>query len=311
MNELRKALTEYLEVRRALGYRLVEAGGLLHRFVDFAEKEGASLITRDLALRWSTLPKECQPSQWANKLGMVRRFAEYRSAADPRTEIPPKGLLPHRYHRKPPYLYSEEQITHLIKAAKKLRSPLGLRAATYSTLFGLLAVTGMRISEPIGLNRDDVDLPEGILTVHQAKFGKSRLIPVHPSTRNALREYAILRDRVFPRLNTASFFVSEYGRGLTQCTVRWTFIQLSRQIGLRSPTDRRGPRIHDLRHGFTIRTLLRLYHAHKDVERYMPALATYLGHAHVSDTYWYISATPALLHLAANRLDREKRGVKA
>jgi integrase/recombinase XerD len=303
MSDLRTALEEYLALRRALGFKLRLAGGLLHRFLQFAEKKGASFITTELALKWATEPK-CDPSQWANRLGMVRRFAQYRSATDTRTEIPPQDLLPHRYRRKPPYIYRDDEVAGLIQAAQQLPSPLGLRAATYSTLFGLISVTGMRISEPIHLDRDDVDLAQGILTVRQTKFGKSRWVPVHPSTQRVLRRYADLRDRIFPRPGTPSFFVSERGTRLTDCTVRWTFVRLSHRIGLRGPSDRHGPRIHDLRHAWVIRTLRRCYRAGEDVERRLPVITTYLGHGHMTDTYWYFSATPDLLKLAAARLDR-------
>ncbi len=307
MSELRTALEEYLALRRALGFKLISAGGLLHSFVQFADNEGASFITTELVQRWATQPN-CQPAQWANRLGMVRRFARYRSSADPRTEIPPEGLLPHRRCRKTPYVYRDDEIARLIQAARELSSPIGLRATTYSTLFGLLSVTGMRISEPITLDREDVDLTEGILTVRRTKFGKSRLVPVHSSTQEMLSRYASLRDRIFPRPKTPSFFVSERGVRLTHGSARWTFIKLSHQIGLRGPDDHRGPRLHDLRHGFVIRTLLRLYRAGADVERHMPALATYIGHGHVADTYWYLSATPELLRLITARLDAGKQG---
>lgn len=308
MSKLRTALEEYLAVRRALGFELRFAGSMLHRFVEFADKEGSSFITRDLALRWATQPKNCQPARWANRLGMVRRFAQYRSAVDPRTEVPPQGLLPHRFYRKPPYIYSDDQIVQLIEEAKQLRSPLGLRGATCSTLFGLLSVTGMRISEALSLDREDVDLNDRILTIRRTKFGKSRLVPIHASTQEVLRRYATLRDRIFPKPHAPSYFVLECGRRLSKWSVRRAFIQLSHRTGLRSPTDRRGPRIHDLRHGFAIRTLLRLYRAGEDVDRQMPALTTYLGHGHVTDTYWYLSATPELLRLASMRLDGRKRG---
>lgn len=302
MNDLRTALQEYLNIRRKLGFKLYQAGNLLHNFVLFAEKEGASFITTELALRWSTQPKDSQPVWHAIRLGVVSRFAKYLSAVDPRTEIPPQELLPAHYHRRSPYIYNDNQITSLIKEAQKLRSPLGLRASTYSTLFGLLAVTGMRVSEPIGLDRDDVNLTEGIITIRQTKFGKSRLVPIHPSTQEVLQHYAILRDQICPRLKTPSFFVSERGTRLTQWSVRWNFIQLSRQIGLRGPHDSHGPHLHDLRHRFAIQTLLAWYRAGIDIERHMPELSTYLGHRHVTDTYWYISAVPELLRLATLRL---------
>jgi integrase len=235
---------------------------------------------------------------------MVRRFACYMSALDARTEIPPQDLLPHRFRRSQPYLYTDEEITHLIKAAQKLPSPLRLRGATYSTLYGLIAVTGMRVSEPVGLDRDDVDLNRGILTVRRTKFGKTRMLPLHASTLEALRRYVDRRDRLFPR--TRSFFVSERGTRLTVWSVEKTFVLLSRQIGLRSPEDSYGPRLHDLRHRFAVQTLLRWYRTDIDVERHLPELSTYLGHVHVADTYWYISAVPELLQLATLRL--EQRG---
>jgi integrase len=304
MKELRTALEEYLNVRRMFGFKLRIPGSLLRNFVTYAEKEAASFITRELALRWATQPKNCQPAQWANRLSMVRTFARYVSAMDVRTEIPPYGLLPHRFHRKGPYLYTDEEIAHLIEAARQLPSPRGLRAFTYSTLFGLLAVTGMRMSEPIALDRDDVDLTQGILTVRRTKFGKSRILPIHASTLQELQHYCQLRDRICPWAKTRSFFVSERGTRLTEWSVRWTFVRLSRQIGLRGPHDSHGPRLHDLRHGFAVQTLLNWYHAGVDVEQHMPELSTYLGHVHVHDTYWYISAVPELLQLATLRLEQ-------
>lgn len=300
---LLEALEEYLALRRALGFILDGPCRALHSFVAYAEHEGAFSIRTDLALKWAMQP-DCQPAQWANRLSMVRRFARYMSALDARTEIPPDGLLPHRFRRKCPYIYTEEEITHLIGAAQNLSSPLGLRAATYSTLLGLLAVTGMRVSEPVALDRDDIDLARGILIIRRTKFGKSRMLPLHATTVEALRHYHKLRDRVFR--NTKSFFVSERGIRLTVWSVRKTFILLSRQTGLRGPDDSHGPRLHDLRHRFAIETLLSWYRAGIDVERRMPELSAYLGHVHVNDTYWYISAVPELLQLATLRL--EQRG---
>lgn len=307
MHEMRKALEEYLAVRRALGFELRIDGRLLHGFVDFAESEGASSISRKLALRWATQPADAQPAQWSKRLGMVRRFAEYLSAMNPRTEIPPQELLPYRSHRKPPYIYTDVEILNLIRAAKQLPPPGGLQAQTYSTLIGLIAVTGMRMSEPIGLDRNDVDLKEGVLTVRKTKFGKSRLVPLHPSTTERLCEYARLRDRLCPNPQSPSFFVSERGTRLTDDTVRRWFVILSRKIGLRGPKDSHGPRLHDLRHGFAIKTLLDWYRAGVDVDRHMPVLATYLGHRHVADTYWYISAAPELLRQATMRLEESNR----
>jgi integrase len=238
---------------------------------------------------------------------MVRCFAEYMSAIDRRTEIPPPKLLPQRYSRTPPYLYRDEEVLNLIKAAQQIRSPEKLRAATYSTLFGLLAVTGLRVGEALALERQDVDLDLALLTIRESK-GKTRLVPIHASTQGALRRYQRLCDSIYPEPRTQVFFISEQGTRLGQrCVTDW-FIKLSRQIGLRGPTNRRGPRLHDLRHRFAVQTLLNWYRSNTDVEAHMPELSTYLGHAGVDGTYWYISAVPELLHLATQRLTLSKGG---
>ena len=310
MKTLASQLEGYLELRHKLGFKLRLAGGLLHRFVLFAQRKKASVITRHLAVEWATQPADSQPAQWANRLGMVRRFAQYVSCSDPRTEIPSPELLPHRYHRKPPYLYSDKEVYRLIQTARQLPAADDLRAVSNATLFGLLAVTGMRVGEAIGLDCNDVDLRQGLLTVRQAKFNKSRLVPIHSTTQKKLREYERLRNRSCPHPKSPSFFLSERGTRLTDCTVRRWFIIVSHQIGLRTPTDRRGPRIHDLRHRYAFKTILNWYRRGMDVEAHLPELTTYLGHRHVADTYWYISAAPELLKLATQRLERQK-GVSA
>ena len=190
MSTLAQALNEYLTIRRVLGFGLREVAGCLRNFVAFLQAEGASHITTELALRWATRPAEAQPATWTWRLGMVRRFAAWHSAMEPRTEIPPAGLLPHRYQRKKPYIYSDEEIEKLLRRAAQLPSPRGLRAHTYTTLFGLLAVSGMRVNEALKLDRPDVDLGHGILTIRRTKFGKSRHVPVHPSTVEVLKQYA-------------------------------------------------------------------------------------------------------------------------
>jgi integrase/recombinase XerD len=303
MSPLRQALEEYLAVRRALGFKLHEPDRALHQFVEFLEAQGASVITTRLALQWAQQPAQADPARWTRRLGMVRAFAQHCVGLDPITEVPPKGLLVAKFRRKQPYLYSDAEILRLVEAAKSLRSRSGLRAATYATLLGLMAVTGMRTREPISLDRGDVDLTRGVITVRQSKFGKSRCIPIESTTQKALEQYQLHRDRLFLNPRTPAFFLSEQGTRSTTWSLRWTFIQLSQQIGLRKPTDRRGPRLHDLRHSFAVRTLLGWYQKGIDVERQLPRLATYLGHAHVRHTYWYLSATPELLQAAAMRLE--------
>jgi len=248
---LEQALHDYLCVRRSCGYQLREPEGLLGKFVTFLQSEGASCITRQLALRWATQPAKVQPFRWAQRLGMVRRFGIWLSAIDPRTEIPASDLLPHRQRRKPPHIYSNEEIARLLRQAHQLPSPKGLRAHTYTTLFGLLVATGMRVNEALGLDRPDVDLKLGILHIRRTKFGKSRYVPIHPSTVAALKDYAESRDRIFPAPSSPSFFLSEPGRRITESMAEYTFAKLSQlrvprqstpqeEVGALSPTSRHG-----------------------------------------------------------------------
>jgi integrase len=311
MRDLREAMEQYLLLRRSLGFKLINAESVLQSFVKFAEREAFSHITTDLVLRWMNLSTAKEPSTLADRLNIVRRFAIWRSAADELTEVPPKNLLPHRYRRKPPYIYSDDEIERLVQAARKLPSPKGLRGPTYATLLGLLAATGMRISEAVSLDRRDVDLEGSVLCIRESKFRKSRLVPVHVTTRDALSEYAKRRDRIFPRLQSIAFFISERGMRVTHWAARDNFAIVSRQIGIRKKIKGKrigcGPRLHDMRHRFAARTLVDWYRAGINVEREIPKLSTYLGHAHVNDTYWYLEAIPELLEMATQRLMEEKK----
>ncbi|MCP4285498.1 MAG: tyrosine-type recombinase/integrase [Gammaproteobacteria bacterium] len=311
MSELRHALDEYIAVRRGLGFDLRLPARLLRNFVSFVDANEATYITIAVAVRWAKQPRDAQPATWASRLGMVRRFASWRSATDPRTEVPPQGLISYRYYRTPPYIYSDDEIERLICAASNLPSSNGLRASSYATLFGLLSVTGMRVSEVLALDHEDVDLGEGILSIRRTKFGKSRLVPVHSSTRNALKHYAEVRTRVFPQPATQAFFVSDRGTRITEWSARYTFAKISQKIGLRAAAKGHGcgPRIHDMRHRFAAHTLIEWYRAGVDVERELPKLATYLGHVHVNETYWYLEAVPELLQLATRRLMKQAKEV--
>ena len=309
MNNLRLLLDEYLATRRALGAKLELSGRLLKRFVAFASQHEATLITTEHALQWATEPRDAQPARWASRLGMVRRFARYANAVDPRHEVPPQGLLPYQYRRRRPYIYRDREIADLIAAARELPGTTGLRPLTYATLLGLLTVTGMRASEILNLDRDDVGLTHGVVTVRDSKFGKSRKILLHESTRQALRRYAARRDHLCRNPHGPSFFLAERGTRITRWALHRTFAKLSRQTGLRVPSKSHGggPRLHDVRHTFTVNTLLRWYRDGVDVECHLPRLATWLGHARVSNTYWYLTATPELMQLAARRLDHIAR----
>ena len=301
---LEQALNDYLRIRHSLGFRLQQQGSALGNFVAFLRAQGASFITTELALRWATQPAKVDPAQWAWRLARVRRFAIWYSATEPRTEIPPAGLLPHRRRRKPPHIYSDEEIERLLRHTQQLSSRQKLRWHTFTTLFGLLAATGMRVNEALSLDQPDVDFDQGILHVQQTKFGKSRYVPVHPSTVEALKTYAEARGRLFPTPPTPAFFISERGSRITGQTARYTFAKLSQQLGLRAPAKYhgRGPRLQDLRHRFAVRTLIYWYRTGLDVERELPKLATYLGHVHVNESYWYLEAVPELLQLATDRL---------
>ncbi len=309
MNTLRQAAQEYLTMRRSLGYKLQEAGKRLLDFVTFMEQHRASYITQSLALAWAKQPSDVQPGEWARRLSCVRSFARHRSATDPRTQIPPAGLLPYRPKRAQPYLYSDDQIKELLRAALKLPAKSGLRPWTYHCLFGLLSVTGLRVGEAQNLELQDVDLQAGVLTIRGAKFGKSRLVPLHASTRRVLADYIARREQVWANRPVSSYlFVSNWGNRLDGGDIRRTFYALSRQIGLRGPSDSRGPRLHDMRHGFASKTLLRWYRAGENAEQRLPILSAYLGHVHWSDTFWYLSALPELMHEAMSRLERRWEG---
>jgi len=303
MKPLRQAINDYIALRRSLGFKLRRMSEGLRDFAVFLEQKAAPFVTTELAMEWAMQPTDHQPSDWAQRLSFVRVFARHWHATDPRTEIPPMGLLPFRPQRAHPYLYSELEIQKLLAAALKLPPIPGLRPRTYHCLLGLLAVTGLRISETLKLEQPDVDLDEGILTIRQTKFGKTRLVPLHTSTRDIMMAYARHRDRFLRNASSPCFFLNDHGRRLEGSAVRRTFYDLSRQIGLRGPDDHKGPRLHDFRHRFAVRTLVQWYRSGEDIERRLPVLSTFLGHGHVADTYWYLSVEPELMGLATRRLE--------
>lgn len=302
MTRLRDQLDDYLRIRRALGYKLARTEKLLVQFIAFLQERGERVITVENALAWVTLPGGSD-SWRASRLSAVRGFAAYLHALDDAHELPPADLCPSRPARATPYLYSEQEIAALMAATVILRGRL--RQSTYRTLIGLLAVTGMRVGEAIRLDRDDVDLAHGVLTVRDTKFGKSRELPIHPSTVKALRDYTRERDRLYPEPATGAVLISQAGTRLLYCAVHTTFKQLRDHAGLRPRSASCRPRIHDLRHRFAVQTLLEWYRSGVDVMPLMPLLSTYLGHR-PSDSYWYLTAAPELLELAATRLSRNE-----
>jgi integrase len=306
MSPLRQALTGYLAVRRSLGYKLARPEKLLAQFITYLEDAGAATVTTELALGWATLP--ASDANWhAQRLSVVRGFAAYLHTIDPAAQVPPAGLIPSRRLRATPYLYSDADITALIAAAASLRFPL--RVATYQTLTGLLAVTGMRVGEAIRLDRADLDLAAGVVTVRQSKFGKTRLLPLHPSATAALRGYLRLRDRLCPHPSTAAVFISPAGTRLLYCNVHATWKLLIASAGLTARSAACRPRIHDVRHSFAVRALLDAYAAGQDGQARLALLSAYMGHADPSHTYWYLSAAPELMALAGQRLENHLAGL--
>ena len=307
MGTLARELDRYLTIRRSLGYDLSTAARVLRRFVTFAHGRKARHITTDLFLAWQAELGEANQQTWSARLGMVRQFALWLSGINPRNEVPPKALIPGRYRRTRPYIYSEQEIVRIVKEAARLPSPNGIRALTFATLFGLIAVTGLRVGEAIALDNSDVDLENGVLTVRCGKSGKARIVPISETTAERLIAYAAERDRLLGR-TPKPFFVSDTGNRPDDCSARYNFATVCQRIGLRAPQKfnkhGRGPRIHDLRHTFAARTMVNWYRSGKDPEREMIKLSTYLGHTEPAHTYWYIEAVPELLALASERVAR-------
>ena len=300
---LAQHLSDYLAMRRTLGFKLERSGALMAQFVGYLDSIGATVITIDAAVAWATLPEAASPSWWSGRLAAARLLAKYMINIDPATQVPPADLLPSPHPRATPFIYSPNDIAALMDAADN-STGVALIAATYRTLIGLLAVTGMRVGEAINLDRDDVDLDEGVLVVRQAKFGKSRELVLHPSTVTALQHYATLRDQTRPWTWTQAWFISSSGARLHYKNVHYRFHQLTQATGLRPRSATCYPRIHDLRHTFAVTTLLGWYQRGVDVAARLPLLSTYLGHVNPSTTYWYLTATPELMQLVAQRLDQ-------
>jgi integrase/recombinase XerD len=306
MSTLAEHANNYLTVRRALGFKLVGEGQLLAEFVACAEAAGQRTITTRFAIEWARRPASGSSNYLSRRLRAVRGFARYLHALDPACEIPPLELLPASKHRPTPYLYRDEEIIALMTAAAGLRP--ALRAATFQTLIGLLACTGLRIGEAIRLDRYDFDSTHRLLTVRDSKFGKSREVLLHDSTVQALVSYGEIRERLCPHPETLSLFVTTRGTRPVHPTIHHPFRALLDQAGVSHPSPPRNVRIHDLRHSFAVKTLLGWYRDGGDVASRMPLLSTYLGHVDPAATFWYLSAAPELLALAAERLEHATGG---
>ena len=293
MSALSGHVEDYLRLRRALGFKLERAGHLLPQLVAYLEAAGAATVTSELAIAWARLPQHAHPNHWAQRLAIARGFARYLQALDPATEVPPPGVFPTRRHRPTPFLWSQRDICRLLESTRALRP--AVRAATYEALFGLLATCGMRVGEAVGLDRDDVDLRAGVITIRHAKFDRPRLVPLHPTVTEALSRYATERDRLCPRPRARAFFVSSAGTRLDRSGVGKTLRKITTALGMRTET------VHP-RHSFAVDTLIRWQRCGLSVDEHIATLSTYLGHVSPADTYWYLSASPELMGLAAGRL---------
>ncbi|QEP30586.1 tyrosine-type recombinase/integrase [Pukyongiella litopenaei] len=307
MKTLSQRLDEYLALRRSMGFDLSFDERVLRKFANFGDENGFDRITTPLFLDWKANYGGADANTWSRRLGIVRRFAFWLAEHDDQTEVPSIQLVIGRYRRRVPYIYAPKQIAYIVAEAGRLPSPYGLRAAMWQTLFGLIAVTGMRVSEALSLDRQDVDLDRAVLTLRNTKNGKDRQLPVKGDTVAQLAHYAGLRDRLVAQ-QASRFFIKEDGQPAGDCGARYNFAQVSRNIGLRSPQAYNrhglGPRIHDLRHTFAVHTILDWFRNGRDIEAEMYKLSTYLGHSEPKHTFWYIEAVPELMQLAAERAQR-------
>jgi integrase/recombinase XerD len=306
MSALGEHAQQYLQARRALGVKLERHGRLLPQLVAYLEAAGASTITRELAISWARLPAGAHPRHWAVRLSIARGFAAYLQTIDAETEIPPAGVFAVRYRRPTPYLWSREDVNRLLDAAGQLRPPL--KAASYQALFGLLAVTGMRLGEATALEPNDVDLEGGVIAVraHTAKLERARMVPLHPTTVQALERYANIRARLCPRPRASTFLLSSTGTSLDRSDVAKTLRKLTTTLGLR--TDTAHPTAHHLRHSFAVSTLIDWQRSGAHIDEQIAVLSTYLGHVSPAETYWYLTATPELMDGASQRLQRHLGG---
>ena len=301
MSALSQTGQDYLRLRRALGHNLDEAHRLLPDFVAYLDSIGASTVTVEAALSWAQRPDaDPMTSVWARRMTVARGFARHMAGVEPLTEVPPLGLVTYRARWRPPFIYSQDDIDALMAQAGTIPTPL--RAATVRAVIGLLAVTGMRVGEAIRLERGDIDWVEGVVVVKASKFNKSRALPIAASTVAALASYAEERDRWQRRPKTSTFFVSMVGTSVNYCAFGVTFRDLVEAAGVGAGSSAR-PRIHDLRHAFAVHTLVKWYRAGENVGALLPRLSTYLGHRDPVSTFWYLSAAPELLALAAGRLE--------
>jgi integrase len=294
-------LSAYLELRRSLGYRCQDATFLLHSFDTYVGQQNhTGPLTQELALDFAMSNPNSSTNYRAHRYRVVRHFSEYLAIYDPKTpRLDPKAL-PHSHARTPRHIYTDEEILRLLDEARRVSPRNPVRGLTFHAMIGLAASSGLRISEVVGLDRGDVDWKTGTLLIRHSKFGKSRLVPLHNTTLDVLRNYAAVRDASFPDCKVTAFFLNSERRRYDHDTLQQAFAGLARRAGLRGPIGR-GSTFHDLRHRFAVKCLVTWYKAGIDVQGMLPALATYMGHVHFTDTAYYLAATAELLALSGAR----------
>jgi len=313
MRTLKQGVTDYVALKRAMGFSFARQASDLHRFCKFMDEHKCKYISTELAKEWA-LKGDKQPTWWhARQLSILRTFALYWRTVEPRTELWPENIWPMRYQRKHPYIYNAGEIERLLNTCRALQPVDSLRPTMFYTLFGLIAACGLRLSEAVELKDSDIDLKVGIITIRRTKFNKTRSIPVDETTRVALEKYVLARDAYreqyqYGRKRLDLFFVTNNETFVNTNMAEWTFDKIALKCGVRTQS-RRGPRLHDLRHTFVMHTLKEWYRQGKDVESLLPILSTYVGHAQPGSTYWYITITPELMALASERLDRYMGGL--
>ena len=304
MKSLCDDVVDYFELRRSLGFKLKTDERLLGQFLDFMQRRRAMRITSKLALAWAQQPESTDPNYLAERLRAIRSLARHRILTDPRTEIPPADLLPRQRSTFQPHIYSQEEIGRLLTTClQRRRSATPISRWSRYVIFGLLSVTGMRVSEVLNLDLDDVDLDNGVLTIRKTKFGKSRIVPLHPTTCAVLKQYLEQRTAFLAGRHAKPFFVSPLCGRIGHAVLNKSFLRMSRRLGLRGASDATGPRLHDMRHTMAVEVLRRCYADGADPERRLPALSTYLGHTLLNYTYWYLHQNPSLMKQAVTRLE--------
>ncbi len=295
-------VAKYLEYRRSLGFTLTSEQTLLNDFANFAtRKHDLEYLTVELAAAWARASKRLSPITWAHRIEVIRPFAKYLRRLDERTQIPQRDLFGPSHRRLVPHIYTEKELFELLDATSELLPLCGLRPAACKAIFGLLASTGLRSSEAVNLTRADFDRRLHVLHIRQAKFHKERWVPIHPSVSRALCSYEKLRDQIVSNPRSEHLFLLDNGKPVNRRGVNYALRHLCEILGWKPRGDHKYHRLHDFRHTFIVRRVLRNYQTESTPDEAVVSLSTYVGHAKVADTYWYFTATPELLSIAAKR----------